>query len=428
MKVLIAGAGIAGLTTALSLHARGIEAQVIDSVRQLRPLGVGINLLPHAVAELAELGLADALAATAIPTAAAVHYDRFGNEIWRESRGLAAGHEWPQYSIHRGELHTILLRAVRDRLGAGAVREGLRLTTIVESAEQVHCRIRDRATDSLIDWNADVLIGADGLHSVVRAHLHPEEGGPRWNGIQMWRGTAERAPFLDGRTMILAGSSTAARFVAYPISRAAQQRGRSLVNWVAEVRVHEGAVADPDWNRIGRIDDVLPHYAGWRIAGVDIAELIAASGRSSNTPWWIGIRCRTGVAGASPSSAMPPTPCIRSDPMAVRRRSSVRAHWRPHSPRAPIRWRVRHGISGPGVSTPMPLCWRTGTSRWTESSPWSPNERRTDSRGSSRCSPPTNYPRSTRPTVAPAVPYRLRPRTSRPPARPRCPGVRVPPR
>ncbi|MBF6438580.1 flavin-dependent oxidoreductase [Nocardia cyriacigeorgica] len=284
MKVLIAGAGIAGLTTALSLHARGIEAQVIDSVRQLRPLGVGINLLPHAVAELAELGLADALAATAIPTAAAVHYDRFGNEIWRESRGLAAGHEWPQYSIHRGELHTILLRAVRDRLGAGAVREGLRLTTIVERAEQVHCRIRDRATDSLIDWNADVLIGADGLHSVVRAHLHPEEGGPRWNGIQMWRGTAERAPFLDGRTMILAGSSTAARFVAYPISRAAQQRGRSLVNWVAEVRVHEGAVADPDWNRIGRIDDVLPHYAGWRIAGVDIAELIAASGEILEYP------------------------------------------------------------------------------------------------------------------------------------------------
>lgn len=278
MKVLIAGAGIAGLTAALSLHARGINAQVIDGVRQLRPLGVGINLLPHAVAELAELGLSDALAATAIPTAAAVHYDRFGNEIWREARGLAAGHAWPQYSIHRGELHAILLRAVRERLGADAVREGMRLTAVSEDAERVRCRVRDVATDAVLDQDAGVLIGADGLHSVVRAHLHPTEPGPRWNGIRMWRGTAETEPFLDGQTMILAGSNSAARFVAYPISRAAQQRGRSLINWVAEVRVHDETAQDPDWNRIGRTEDVLPHYAGWRIAGLDIAALISASG------------------------------------------------------------------------------------------------------------------------------------------------------
>ncbi|WP_280234097.1 flavin-dependent oxidoreductase [Nocardia cyriacigeorgica] len=284
MKVLVVGAGIAGLTTALSLHAVGIDVRVIDGVRALRPLGVGINLLPHAVSELAALGLGDALAATAIPTAAAVHYDRFGNRIWSEPRGLGAGHAWPQYSIHRGELHTILLRAVRDRLGVDAVREGMRFEAMAEDGDLVRAQVRDRTTDAVVESTADVVVGADGLHSAVRAHLHPDEPGPRWNGIRMWRGTAETEPFLDGRTMILAGTNQAARIVAYPISASAQRRGRALVNWVAEVRVDDGAATDPDWNRTGRLEDVLPHYAGWRIAGVDIAELLAASGEILEYP------------------------------------------------------------------------------------------------------------------------------------------------
>ncbi|MFE3442509.1 flavin-dependent oxidoreductase [Nocardia sp. NPDC059180] len=284
MKVLVAGAGIAGLTTALSLHAVGIDVQVIDGVRALRPLGVGINLLPHAVAELTELGVGAALADSAIPTAAAVHFDRFGNRIWSEPRGLAAGHRWPQYSIHRGELHTILLRAVRERLGADAVREGLRFEAAIEGAEHLLCRAYDRATDTTVELVADALIGADGLHSAVRAQLHPGEQAPRWNGIRMWRGIAEAEPFLDGQTMILAGSNKAARLVAYPISRAAQQRGRAVINWVAEVRVDDEAAQDPDWNRTGRLADVLPHYAGWQIAGLDVAELISASGEILEYP------------------------------------------------------------------------------------------------------------------------------------------------
>ncbi|AHH15660.1 FAD-binding monooxygenase [Nocardia nova SH22a] len=277
MKILIAGAGIAGLTAAASLHEVGIEATVIDAVTTLRPLGVGINLLPHAVGALSELGFGAALENCAIPTAQMQHLDRFGNRIWSEPRGRAAGHPWPQYSIHRGELQALLLAGVRDRLGAAAVRTGMSLESFVEDAAGVRCRVLDRSTGVVAELSADALIGADGLHSAVRAQLHPGEGRPLWNGIRMWRGVTESAPFLDGRTMILAGSNRAARFVMYPISRAAQQRGRSLVNWVAEVRVHDESAPKPDWNRTGDLNDVLPHYAGWRLAGVDIAGLITAS-------------------------------------------------------------------------------------------------------------------------------------------------------
>lgn len=277
MRVLIAGAGIAGLTAAACLHRVGIEAVVLDAVGELRPLGVGINLLPHAVRELHELELGAALDDCAIATSTAVHLDRFGNHIWSEPRGLAAGHPWPQYSVHRGELQGLLLDLVRRRLGSDAVREGMVLQSFAEDTDGVRCRFLDRAAGTIVEETADVLIGADGLHSTVRAQLHPEEGRPLWNGIRMWRGVSEIRPFLDGRTMVLAGSNRAAKFVMYPISGGAHRRGRALVNWVAEVRVHDAGVQNPDWNRAGRLADVLPHYEGWHLAGVDVPALLRAS-------------------------------------------------------------------------------------------------------------------------------------------------------
>ena len=114
--MIVAGAGIGGLSAALSLHAAGIEAIVLDSAATLRPLGVGINLMPHAVRELTELGLGGELEATGIPTAEMVHFDRHGNRIWGFASGRNIGYRWPQYSIHRGELQMILLGAVRERL------------------------------------------------------------------------------------------------------------------------------------------------------------------------------------------------------------------------------------------------------------------------------------------------------------------------
>ena len=235
--MIVAGAGIGGLSAALSLHAAGIEAIVIDSAATLRPLGVGINLMPHAVRELTELGLGGELEATGIPTAEMVHFDRHGNRIWGFASGRNIGYRWPQYSIHRGELQMILLGAVRERLGPGAVRTGTAFVSFAESPAGVLVRVRDRSSGTLSVLRGDVLVGADGLYSQVRAQLHPGEPPPRWGGVMMWRGMTEGAPFLTGRTVAVAGTNAALKFVAYPISRQAERRGRALLNWVAEVKL-----------------------------------------------------------------------------------------------------------------------------------------------------------------------------------------------
>jgi 5-methylphenazine-1-carboxylate 1-monooxygenase len=277
VKVIVAGAGIGGLAAALSLHAAGIDVLVIDAAVTLRPLGVGINLMPHAVRELTELGLGDALAETGIPTAEHVHFDRHGNRIWGFASGLNIGYRWPQYSIHRGELQMILLDAVRARLGPRAVQAGTVLTEFTQSSSGVRVVVRDRGSGTVSALPADVLVGADGLYSGVRAQLHPDEPAPCWSGIMMWRGVVEGTPFLTGRTVAVAGTNAALKFVAYPISRQAELRGRALVNWVAEVMVPGGSATAADWNRRGRVEDVLPWFADWTFGWLDVPALITSA-------------------------------------------------------------------------------------------------------------------------------------------------------
>lgn len=286
MRVVLIGAGIGGLTAALSLHAVGHEAVVVEATQDLRPLGVGINLLPHAVGVLAGLGLADELAETGIPTAESVHFDRHGHRIWGEPRGLAAGHDWPQYSIHRGELQMLLLAAVRARLGAGAVRPGLVLTDVDSDSTGVRALVHQRGSGAAHTIRADALVGADGLHSRVRALLHPGEGAPRWNGIRMWRGVSAAAPFLTGRTMAVVGSNTATKLVVYPVSRQAERRSGALLNWVAEVRLPDDGsrAATADWNRVGRLTDVLPYLRDWRFDWLDVPTLLTGCSRILEYP------------------------------------------------------------------------------------------------------------------------------------------------
>ncbi|MDP9846048.1 flavin-dependent oxidoreductase [Streptosporangium lutulentum] len=298
MRVLIVGGGIGGLTTALSLHAAGVDCLIVESAVELRPLGVGINLQPHAVRELTELGLGDELAKIGVPTTYQTYADRFGGAILSLPRGRFAGYRWPQYSIHRGELQMLLLAAVRERLGAGAVRTGVSLEDFEQDetgTAGVTVALRDVRTGEHLKETADVLVGADGIHSTVRARLHPGDGPLMWNGIRMWRGMAEGDPFLDGATLLVAGSNRTVKFVVYPISAEARSRGRSLINWVAEVAIAEpGPVPAADWSRPGRLEDVLPHFHDWRVPYLDVPALISDSERileypmvdKDPLPWW----------------------------------------------------------------------------------------------------------------------------------------------
>jgi 5-methylphenazine-1-carboxylate 1-monooxygenase len=277
MEVLLAGAGIGGLTAALTLHRTGVSATVVEAAREIRPLGVGINVLPHGVAVLSELGLEDRLAATAIPTRAIEYRTQFGQLILSDARGRHAGFPWPQYSIHRGHLQMLLLDAARERLGPDRILTGHALEDFSQDDTGVTARLRRRSDDASVTIRAEALVGADGLNSRVCALLHADAPRPRFSGVMMWRGAVERDPFLDRETMVIAGYHDR-KAVVYPISREAADRGRSLVNWVAEIRVGEEEQFDrADWNRPGKVDEFVAHFEDWRFDFLDVPALFRAT-------------------------------------------------------------------------------------------------------------------------------------------------------
>jgi 5-methylphenazine-1-carboxylate 1-monooxygenase len=277
MKALIVGGGIGGLATALSLHAAGIECCVCESVPRIGALGVGINLQPNAVRELIELGLGAALAATAIETSTLAYYNKHGQLIWREKRGLAAGYRWPQYSVHRGELLMLLRAAAAARIGAENIRTGHHFTDFEERAGGIIARFVDRAAGSALPpQGADILIGADGIHSTVRRLLHPEEATPVWSGGIQWRGAVEAAPFLDGRTQVMIGHRLQ-RLVIYPMSAEAASRGRSLVNWLAYLGGRGGEAERESWDRTVPKERFYALFQGWNYDWIRPADLVAAT-------------------------------------------------------------------------------------------------------------------------------------------------------
>lgn len=282
-EVLIAGAGIGGLTAALTLHATGVRSTVIDSARELRPLGVGINLLPHAVRELHALGLADELARIAAEPAKISFFDASGNLAFSEARGIAGGYAWPQYSVHRGHLQMLLLSAVRDRLGPGSVRTAMGLNGF--DTHDGHVTAHTAAGDV----DARILVGADGLHSVVRARLHQGPDPLMWSGIRMYRGAAEMPAFLDGRTMAIVKGADGIDLITYPI-------GSGFVNWVVQVpESTPGPLpGNAGWNAPVDPGTVREHLAGWHLEWLDAADMV---GRTATVleypmvdrdplPWW----------------------------------------------------------------------------------------------------------------------------------------------
>jgi 5-methylphenazine-1-carboxylate 1-monooxygenase len=276
VRVAVVGGGIGGMALALSLHDAGFsEVDVYESASSVKELGVGINVLPHATRELTELGLLDDLYAVGIPTAELAYYSKHGQRIWSEPRGLAAGYRWPQFSIHRGQLLGVLHRAVVQRLGPERVHPGHHLSRFGQDADRVWADFVDRASgEPRSRVEADLLIGCDGIHSMIRRAFFPNERPPKWNGITMWRAVTEGAPFLSGRTMIMAGPKTQ-QIVAYPISRRHEAEGRALINWVAECRTApEQPMPTQDWEHTARLEDVLEPFKSFVFDFLDAPALI----------------------------------------------------------------------------------------------------------------------------------------------------------
>lgn len=260
--VVIAGAGIGGLTAALTLHRRGIPATVVDRAQRLQPLGVGINLLPHAVRELEALGLGAALESISVAPQRISYFDSSGRHLFSEPRGLAGGYRYPQRSVHRGRLHDLLLTAVSERLGSDAVCTGAALTGVTRRGSGVV------AHTARGDLSASVLVGADGINSVVRTVVHPGPDPLMWSGIRMYRGAARTEPFLDGTTMAIVQGAGNSQLVAYPI-------GDGLVNWVLLVGAGEPGPlpGDARWNHPADPDEVASHVEDWQLDWLDTEAL-----------------------------------------------------------------------------------------------------------------------------------------------------------
>lgn len=274
MHVAVIGGGITGLATALSLHAAGIACTVFEAVEKPAPLGVGINLLPHAMREMTELGLLAELEATGVAIDELVYLTRSGRDVWREPRGLAAGYRWPQIAVHRGELQMLLIRAVQARLGPDAIRFGWALTGLEsdDSGATAHFRTPDGA----VRFRADALAGCDGIHSAVRRHFFPDEGLPKWNGVSLFRSTARVGKWLGGRSMLWAGHARQ-KFVGYPIEFD-PETGDTLLNFICDLKTAEpGSTPNEDWNRKAAPDELIARYQGWHWAGIDVPALIASS-------------------------------------------------------------------------------------------------------------------------------------------------------
>ncbi|MFI1394834.1 FAD-dependent monooxygenase [Streptomyces sp. NPDC020681] len=278
---MIAGGGIAGLSAALALHTAGFRRiTVVETVREIQSVGAGLNIMPNAVRELDALGLLDRLEQRAVLTRELRYYHRSGSLISREPRGLGAGYHWPQLSIQRGELQLALADAVRERLGPSALVAGVRVTgveALPDGRPRVQLEHRCGAQRGSASLEPDVLIGADGIRSAVRASLNPDEGDPPWNGILVWRGVSRMPADRIGTFMFIAGDDRQ-RAVVYPMTEPDPVTGDVLVNWALAAPAE--AVDDTargDWNRPVPIHRFLHHYKGWEFDGVSVEEVLLAS-------------------------------------------------------------------------------------------------------------------------------------------------------
>ncbi len=279
MGVIIAGAGIGGLTLALMLKQRGIQATIYEQASEVREVGVGINILPHAIKELAQLGLLPTLDTIGIRTKELLYLNRLGQEVWREKRGTDAGFDYPQFSIHRGRLQKALYDAVLKELGPDSVQCSLKLAGFIQNEGGVTAHFTN-SLDGLSSKTVrgEVLVAADGIHSVARKIFYPNEGPPKWQGVVLWRGATEFKQFLSGRSMYI-GGGMGAKLALYPIAPGSSKETR-LTNWAIAIKMADETVSPPpkdSWSRTGRFEDVIPYSRRFEIPGIDVEALIRAT-------------------------------------------------------------------------------------------------------------------------------------------------------
>jgi 2-polyprenyl-6-methoxyphenol hydroxylase-like FAD-dependent oxidoreductase len=271
MRIAIVGGGIGGLALALGLHQRGIACEVYEGAPEIRELGVGITLLPHAVRELAALGVLPELEPLGIENLESVFFNRWGQFIYREPRGRHAGYSVPELGMHRGKLHGVLYQAAVQRLGAQRIHLDHRCVGLQQDAQQVTLAFNDATGGARAPVQADIVIACDGVNSAVRRQFYPQEK-PAFAGINTWRGVTVRKPILTGKTYMRMGSIDTGKMVIYPIADNVDGQGNQLVNWVAEIR--QADMGMNDWNKPGRLEDFLHVYADWKFDWLDVPELI----------------------------------------------------------------------------------------------------------------------------------------------------------
>jgi len=269
-EVLIVGAGIGGLTLALELCRRGIGCRVVESAPEIKAVGVGVNLLPHAMRAYAELGLQPALERVAVETKEAAFFNRFGQLIYHEPLGRRAGYEWPQLSIHRGDLQMILLEAFHQRLGPDRLHLDAHCVGVEQRDGKVILQFKDGHTAT-----GAAAIACDGIHSVIRKQFYPAEGEPRYSGVNMWRGVTRWKPVLSGATMVRAGWLKTGKLVHYPIRNKVDAQGRQLVNWLWEIGTP--AYKRWDWNRTAKVEDFIAGVESWRFDWLDVPAFFRAA-------------------------------------------------------------------------------------------------------------------------------------------------------
>ncbi len=277
MKVMIAGAGIGGLTAALSLQKTGVDVTLFESVASIKPLGVGINVLPHATRELFALGLEKELDSFAIKTRSMKYFTRRGKEVISVPCGQYAGYKWPQYSLHRGEFQMLLLKTFKERAGEDKVICGHTISDFEQEDSGVTATFIDSKTKSVIRTEtADILVAGDGLHSAIRKKLYPNEGSPVFSKMICYRGAVETTPCLDGESMIICGDKRL-RLVSYPMSNTLREQGRSHMNWIAAVPFASDTVGKEDWSQQTRPEKLIELYQDWQFDWLNVPQTIGST-------------------------------------------------------------------------------------------------------------------------------------------------------